>query len=92
MRNLFHIDWFDREIYKSMQESDDIKEILTEIRDVQKEHLAHYKEVAKRSLELQQQVVTRQEQLGSIYMRLVVFGAGIVIFFVLIVYLLSRLR
>jgi len=68
-------------------------ELREEIRDLQSEHLAKYKEVTARSLELQQQAVTRQEQLSLVYMRVVIAGAGLVAFIVvLIFYLLTKLR
>ena len=75
-----------------MRESDDIKELLVEIRDVQREHLAEYRKVTQRSLELQQQAVTRQEQLGRLY-RLVVVAGGLLILCILIiaVVLMNRL-
>ena len=76
-----------------MRESDEIKGLLTELRDVQREHLAEYRKVTQRSLELQQQAVTRQEQLGNLYRRVLAAGAILVIFIVIIiVYLLGRLR
>ena len=76
-----------------MQESGEIKELLTELRDVQREHLAEYRKVTQRSLELQQQAVTRQEQLGTLYRRVVVACALLVIFIVvIIIYLMGRLR
>jgi len=75
-----------------MQESQEIKELLAEIRDGQKEHLAEYKRVAERSLELQQKAVARQEQIGKLYKRMVVFGLLLIVFIiVLIVYLLWKL-
>jgi hypothetical protein len=75
-----------------MQESQEIKELLKEIRDGQKEHLAEYRRVAERSLELQQQAVARQEKIGKLYKRMVVFGSLLIIFIiVLIVYLLDKL-
>jgi len=76
-----------------MQESGEIKELLIELRDVQREHLAEYRKVTQRSLELQQQAVTRQEQLGQLYRRVVVACALLVIFIVVnIIYLMGRLR
>jgi hypothetical protein len=75
-----------------MQESREIKELLAEIRDGQKEHLAEYKRVAERSLELQQQAVARQERIGKLYKRMVIFGSLLIVFIiVLIVYLLGKL-
>jgi hypothetical protein len=76
-----------------MRESDEIKRLLEELRDVQREHLAEYRRVTQRSLELQQQAVTRQEQLGRLYRRVLVAAGVLVIFIVgIIVYLLGRLR
>ena len=76
-----------------MQESGEIKELLIEIRDVQREHLAEYRKVTQRSLDLQQQAVTRQQQLGSLYRRVVLACAILVIFVVvIIIYLMGRLR
>jgi hypothetical protein len=58
----------------NMGETDEIKALLAEIRDTQREYLAEYREVTRRSLELQQQAVKRQEQLGRLYRRVVVAG------------------
>lgn len=75
-----------------MREADDIKELLVEIRDLQREHLAEYRKVAQRSLELQQQAVSRQEQLGRLYRRVVVAGAMLILcIVVIIVVLMGRL-
>ena len=76
-----------------MQESDEIKGLLRELLEVQREHLAEYRRVTQRSLDLQQQAVARQEQLGRLYRRVLVAGAVLVIFIVvIIVYLLGKLR
>jgi CHASE3 domain sensor protein len=76
-----------------MQESNEIKELLTEIRDGQREHLAEYKRVAQRSLELQQQAVMRQEKIGRLYKSMVIFGSLLIVFIIgLIIYLLGKLR
>ena len=76
-----------------MQESGEIKELLIELRDVQREHLAEYRKVTQRSLELQQQAVARQEQLGNLYRRVVVACALLVMLIVvIIIYLTGRLR
>jgi cytochrome c-type biogenesis protein CcmH/NrfG len=76
-----------------MQESQEIKELLTEIRNTQREHLDEYKRAAQRSLELQQQAVNRQEQIGRLYKRIVFSGALLIVFIiVLIIYLLGKLR
>lgn len=75
-----------------MRESDEIKELLTEIRDVQRDHLTEYRKVTQHSLELQQQAVTRQEQLGTLYRRVVAACAVLVVCIVIIiVYLMGRL-
>jgi cytochrome c-type biogenesis protein CcmH/NrfG len=76
-----------------MQESQEIKELLTEIRNTQREHLDEYKRAAQRSLELQQQAVNRQEQIGRLYKRIVFSGGLLIVFIiVLIIYLLGKLR
>jgi len=76
-----------------MQDSDEIKKILIEIRDAQLEQLAEYRKVTQRSLELQQRAVTRQEQLGRLYRMVVLVGALLIVpLIVLLVYLLGRLR
>ena len=76
-----------------MQESNEIKQLLTEIRDLQRESLGEYKKVTQRSLELQQQAVTRQEQLGRLYRRVVLAGSLLILAIViLLIYLLGKLR
>ena len=76
-----------------MQESEEVKALLTDIRDAQREHLAEYRKVTKRSLELQQQAVTRQEEIGRLYRR-VVMGALILVpcLVLLLIYLMAKLR
>jgi hypothetical protein len=72
-------------------QGDDIRQLLREIRDAQREQLAEYRRVTERSLELQQRAVGRQEQLGQIYRRLLVAGGSVVaVLLVLLVYLLVR--
>lgn len=76
-----------------MRESDEVKELLAELRDIQREHLDEYRKVTQRSLELQQQAVSRQEQLARLYRRVLLAGAALVVFIItLIIYLLGRLR
>jgi hypothetical protein len=48
-----------------MQNPDEIKDILIELRDTQREHLAEYKKAVQRSIELQERAVKRQEQLAK---------------------------
>jgi len=76
-----------------MQDFDEIKKILSEIRDAQLEQLAEYRKVTQRSLELQQRAVTRQEQLGRLYKIVVLVGALLIVpLFILLVYLLGKPR
>jgi len=72
-------------------DSDEIRQLLQEIRDTQREHLAEYRRVTERSLELQQRAVARQEQMANVYRRLLIVGGGLVAALVaLLVYLLVR--
>ncbi len=72
-------------------DSDDIGRLLTEIRDIQREHLAEYRGVTERLLELQQRAVARQELVGHLYRRILVVGGGLVaILLMLLAYLLTR--
>src|SRR4029453_14030772 len=74
-----------------MDGSDDIRQLLREIRDTQREQLAEYRKVAERSLELQQRAVARQEQIGHFSRRLMVGGGVLVaVLLMLLVYLLAR--
>jgi cytochrome c-type biogenesis protein CcmH/NrfG len=74
-----------------MPDTNDIKELLVELRDLQREHLAEYRNVTQRSLELQQKAVARQEQVVKLYRRMVVAGAVVITAIVgLIVYLIWR--
>jgi hypothetical protein len=67
----------------------EIRQLLREIRDAQREQLAEYRRVTERSLELQQRAVGRQEQLGHLYRRLLVAGGTVVaILLALLVYIL----
>ena len=75
-----------------MRDSDEIKELLTELRDVQREHLNEYRKVTQQSLDLQRQAVARQEQLGHLYRRVLTAGAALIVFIVIvIIYLLGIL-
>jgi len=72
-------------------DSDEIRRLLQEIRDTQREHLAEYRRVTERSLELQQRAVARQEQMANVYRRLLIVGGGLVTaLLALLVYLLAR--
>jgi ferric-dicitrate binding protein FerR (iron transport regulator) len=74
-----------------MATDDDTRRLLEEIRDVQREHLAEYRRVTQQSLDLQKQAVSRQEQLGSMYRRVVMIGGLVVVaLLVLLLFLLVR--
>jgi len=74
-----------------MNPDDRTQELLQEIRDTQREHLAEYRRVTRQSLELQQRAVARQEQIGAIYRRVALVGALLVsALLVLLAYLLLR--
>ena len=74
-----------------MEDGDDTRQLLREIRDAQREQLAEYRKVTERSLELQQRAVARQEQMGLLYRRMVVVGGILVAaLLTLLVYLLAR--
>jgi hypothetical protein len=74
-----------------MDGGDEIRQLLREIRDAQREQLAEYRRVTERSLELQQRAVARQEQIGHFSRRLAgVGGILVVALLVLLVYLLAR--
>jgi len=74
-----------------MDGDDEIRQLLREIRDAQREQLAEYRRVTERSLELQQRAVSRQEQFGQFSRRLIgVGGILVVALLALLVYLLAR--
>jgi hypothetical protein len=74
-----------------MAEADEVRQLLREIRDAQREQLAEYRRVTGQSLELQQRAVARQEQLALLYRRLALVGGVLVAALVaLLVYLLIR--
>jgi hypothetical protein len=74
-----------------MQPDDRTQELLEEIRDAQREHLAEYRRVTQRSLDLQQRAVERQQEVSRLYKRIVVLGGGlVVVLMTLLLYLLVR--
>ncbi len=74
-----------------MDADDRTHKLLEEIRDAQHEHLAEYRRVTQRSLDLQQRAVDRQQELGRLYKRIVLVGGGlVVVLMVLLLYLLVR--
>jgi hypothetical protein len=57
-----------------MDDSEEIRQLLRDIRDAQREQLAEYRQVTQRSLELQQRAVARQEQIGRFMRRILLVG------------------
>jgi hypothetical protein len=79
-----------------MDGDDELRELLRDLRDAQREQLAESRSVAERSLELQQRAIAQQDDLRQLYRRLVLVGGSLVvvllallIFLVLIYYLLA---
>ena len=80
-----------------MEDQSRVEKLLEEILDVQRQHLEQYKNVTKRSLELQQTAVARQEQIGNIYRIALIVSAVVVagiigLVFYLLQYLPMRYR
>jgi len=80
-----------------MEDQSRVEKLLEEILDVQREQLEQYKNVTKRSLELQQTAVGRQEQIGKIYRIALIVSAVVVagiigLVFYLLQYLPTRYR
>ncbi|HKQ67565.1 MAG TPA: hypothetical protein VJZ73_21270 [Methylomirabilota bacterium] len=72
-------------------DTDEIGRLLKASLDTQREHLAEYRRVTERSLDLQQRAVARQEQMVQVYRKLLIIGGGLVsILMMLLVYLLVR--
>ena len=75
-----------------MEPSNEVVQLLTEIRDNQYKQIEAYDAVTKRSLDMQQRAVERQEQVVKIYLRSLVVGGVLVVgIVVLMVYLLRLL-
>ena len=74
-----------------MPDSGETPQLLREIRDLQREHLAEYRRVTQRSLELQQQAVERQANFGRLYRRVLLAGAALIAGIVLLIAYLLRL-
>jgi hypothetical protein len=74
-----------------MEDGEEIRKLLEEIRDVEREHLAEYRRVTSLSLELQQRAVARQEQVGRVTRLVFLIGGFFVAaLLVLLAYLLIR--
>lgn len=79
-----------------MDRDDELRHLLRDLRDAQRETLAEFRGMTERSLDLQQRAIAQQEQLRHLYRRLVTVGGGLVamllallVFLVLIYYLLA---
>ncbi len=75
-----------------MEPSNEVVQLLTEIRDNQYKQIEAYDAVTKWSLDMQQRAVEQQEQVVKMYLRSLVVGGVLVVgIVVLIVYLLRLL-
>jgi len=75
-----------------MEPTEELVQLLKEIRDTQREHLAEYRRVTQRSLELQESIVARQAQFGTLYRGIVIMIGVVVLGLIgLVVHLLGRL-
>jgi hypothetical protein len=79
-----------------MDSDDEIKRLLRDIRDAQREQLAEHRRATERLFEIQQRALAQQEELSHLHRWLVRVGGGlvavllaVVVFLVLIYYLLS---
>ena len=70
-----------------MNDRDDLRKVLEEIRDTQREHLAEYRKAAQQSLELQRVALERQAGLVRIYRRLVLVVGMLMVVLVAVVFL-----
>jgi hypothetical protein len=74
-----------------MDGDDEIRQLLRDIRDGQREQLAEYRRVIERSKELQQSAAARQEQIRNLSRRVAVAITTLVgALIALLVYLLAR--
>ena len=72
--------------------SDETNNLLTEIRDLQKEHLGLYKEIAQISVKTQEESVARQAQAIRFYRNVIIASVPLIIFIIcLIVYLMTEI-
>lgn len=79
-----------------MDRDGEIRRLVRDLCDVQREQLAESRRAAERSLELQERAIAQQEQLRRLYRRLVLVGGSLVavllavfVYLVLIYYLLA---
>ena len=72
-------------------EGEDTRKVLTEIRDLQREHLAEYRKVSEEALQIQRNALARQELIAGVYRRVVVIGGVMVLVLtIFLVYLLAK--
>ena len=62
-----------------MDESSQVQSLLEEIRDLQKEQLAEYREQAARSIQLAEESVARQKAVSDLYKKVVVVSAIVIV-------------
>jgi hypothetical protein len=76
-----------------MEPAGEVVQLLKEIRDTQREHLAEYRRMAQRSVEIQEAAVARQVRFTSLYRGVLVFVIVVVLGLIgIVVHLMSRLR
>jgi len=74
-----------------VESGEEVRRLLQEIRDIDREHLDEYRRVTTKSLELQQRAVARQEQFGRVYrLVLLIGGFFVVALLALLIYILFR--
>ncbi|MBL8728414.1 MAG: hypothetical protein JNM25_08295 [Planctomycetes bacterium] len=73
-----------------MDDASQVRALLEQIRDLQQQHLAEYREQATRSLQLVEESVARQKAHIRLYQRVVAVGAVLIV--VLTLFLLSYVR
>lgn len=76
-----------------MEPTAEIAQLLKEIRDTQREHLAEYRRMALRSLEIQEAAIARQARFTRLYRGVAIFIVVVVLGLIgLVVHLMGRLR
>ena len=64
---------------------------MTEIRDLEREHLAEYRKVSAEILGLQKSAVDKQAVYGRVYKRMLLFGSVMIFaLMILLVFLLAK--
>jgi hypothetical protein len=74
-----------------MDEGEDTRKILSDIRDLERQHLEEYRRISQEVLNLQRSAVERQALIGGVYKRVVAFGGIMVVaLLALLVFLLAK--